>query len=94
MLLRLVSGEATVTELARPFDLTQPAISNHIRVLESAGLIARRAEGTRRLCRLSPEAFASLEQWIEQLRKSMSANYDRLDLLLASQRPPDKEKNE
>ena len=58
ILARLALGEATVMELARPFDTTQPAISRHLKVLEGAGLIVRRVEGTKRPCRLAPAAIA------------------------------------
>jgi DNA-binding transcriptional ArsR family regulator len=80
---RLIGGEAMVTELAEPFDMTQPAISHHVRVLEEAGLILRRAEGTKRPCRLSPDGVATVDRWLELLRQALSANYARLDALLA-----------
>ncbi len=83
LLARLALGEATVMELAQPFAVTQPAISRHLKVLEGAGLIERRVEGTKRPCRLSPAGLAPLEAWMEQLRRSMTANYDRLDGVLA-----------
>ncbi|MGO4843300.1 ArsR/SmtB family transcription factor, partial [Rhizobiaceae sp. 2RAB30] len=84
MLARLALGEATVMELAQPFAMSQPAVSRHIKVLESAGLIIRRVEGTRRPCRLSSDAIDGLDQWLGMMRKAMAANYDRLDALLAS----------
>ncbi len=84
ILARLALGEATVMELAQPFAMSQPAISRHIKVLESAGLIIRRVEGTKRPCRLSPDAIDGLDQWLGMMRKAMAANYDRLDALLAS----------
>src|SRR5580765_925170 len=84
ILARLASGETTVMELARPFAMTQPAISRHLRVLESAGLIVRRAEGTRRHCRLAPTALEELEQWLAMLRRALETNYERLDRLLAA----------
>jgi DNA-binding transcriptional ArsR family regulator len=88
---RLAQGEAIVGELARPFDLTQPAISHHIQVLEAAGLITRRVDGTRRPCRLSPEGVATVDRWLDMLRDALSANYDRLDALLAQSDPPTEE---
>jgi DNA-binding transcriptional ArsR family regulator len=88
ILARLASGEATVMELARPFDMTQPAVSRHLKVLEGAGLILRRAEGTRRPCRLAPAALEELEAWLAMLRRALEANYERLDTLLATI-PPD-----
>lgn len=84
ILARLATGEATVMELARPFEMTQPAISRHLKVLEGAGLIMRRVEGTRRPCRLAPTAIAEIEEWLSMLRKALSANYDRLDAVLAA----------
>lgn len=84
ILARLASGEATVMELAQPFDMSQPAISRHLKVLEGAGLIVRRAEGTRRHCSLAPTALEELEQWLAMLRRALEANYGRLDRLLAT----------
>jgi DNA-binding transcriptional ArsR family regulator len=84
ILARLVEGEATVMELARPFEMTQPAVSRHLKVLEGAGLIVRRAEGTKRYCRLALTPLEDLEQWLSMLRRALEANYERLDRLLAS----------
>ena len=84
ILARLALGEATVMELAEPFDMTQPAISRHLKVLEGAGLITRRVEGTKRPCRLAPAAVTEIDQWLAMLRKALSANYDRLDDVLAA----------
>jgi DNA-binding transcriptional ArsR family regulator len=88
ILARLARGEATVMELARPFDMTQPAISRHIKVLETAGLVSRRAEGTKRPCRLSAGGLDAVDRWLDQLRNALEANYARLDRLLAETRPP------
>ena len=74
-------------ELAAPFEITQPAISRHLKVLEEAGLISRRVEGTRRPCRLTKDGLASIDQWLAMLRKALSANYDRLDSMLAELDP-------
>jgi DNA-binding transcriptional ArsR family regulator len=84
ILARLALGEATVMELAEPFEMTQPAISRHIKVLEGAGLILRRVEGTKRPCRLAPAAVAEIDQWLAMLRQALSANYNRLDDVLAA----------
>jgi DNA-binding transcriptional ArsR family regulator len=84
ILARLALGEATVMELAAPFDMTQPAISRHLKVLEGAGLITRRVEGTKRPCRLAPAAVDEIDRWLGMLRKALSANYDRLDDVLAA----------
>jgi len=84
ILARLASGEATVMELAEPFEMTQPAISRHLKVLEGAGLIVRRVEGTKRPCRLAPAAVNEIDQWLAMLRQALSANYNRLDDVLAT----------
>jgi DNA-binding transcriptional ArsR family regulator len=84
ILARLALGEATVMELAEPFDMTQPAISRHLKVLEGAGLITRRVEGTKRPCRLAPAAVTEIDQWLAMLRQALSANYNRLDDVLAA----------
>ena len=84
ILARLALGEATVMELAEPFEMTQPAISRHIKVLEGAGLILRRVEGTKRPCRLAPAAVTEIDQWLAMLRQALSANYNRLDDVLAA----------
>jgi len=83
ILARLALGEATVTELAKPFDMTQPAISQHLKVLEDAGLIVRRVDGTRRPRRLSTAGIDAMDQWLRMLRKALEKNYDRLDGVLA-----------
>ena len=87
ILARLALGEATVMELVEPFEMTQPAISRHLKVLEGAGLIVRRAEGTKRPCRLAPMAVAEIDQWLGTLRRALEANYDRLDGVLAAMKP-------
>lgn len=85
ILARLAVGEATVTELAEPFEMTQPAVSHHLKVLETAGLILRRVDGPRRPCRLAPEGIAAIDRWLSTLREALAANYDRLDRILAAQ---------
>jgi DNA-binding transcriptional ArsR family regulator len=87
ILARLALGETTINELAEPFKLTQPAISRHIKVLEGAGLIVRRIEGTRRPCRLAPAGITEIDQWLGVLRDALAANYDRLDEVLATMKP-------
>jgi DNA-binding transcriptional ArsR family regulator len=84
ILARLASGEATVMELAEPFAVTQPAISRHLKVLEGAGLIVRRVEGTKRPCRLAPTGIDAVDQWLATLREAPAKNYDRLDEVLAA----------
>ncbi|HSU65547.1 MAG TPA: metalloregulator ArsR/SmtB family transcription factor [Tepidisphaeraceae bacterium] len=87
ILARLALGEATVMELAEPFEITQPAVSRHLRVLEEAGLIVRRVEGTKRPCRLASEGVEAIDQWLGMLRKALTKNYDRLDAVLAEMKP-------
>ena len=84
ILARLGSGEATVMELAEPFEMTQPAISRHLKVLEGAGLIIRRVEGTKRPCRLAPAGIDAVDRWLAMLRAALEKNYDRLDQVLAT----------
>lgn len=87
ILARLALGETTVMELAEPFEVTQPAISRHLKVLEGAGLIVRRVDGTKRPCRLAPTAIAEADQWLDMLRQALAKNYDRLDGVLAGMQP-------
>ena len=82
ILARLALGETTVMELAKPFEMTQPAISRHLKVLEGAGLIVRRVEGTRRPCRLAKPGIDAVDEWLNMLRKALASNYDRLDKVL------------
>jgi DNA-binding transcriptional ArsR family regulator len=85
ILSRLASGEATVMDLSQPFDMSQPAISRHLRVLEEAGLITRRVEGAKRPCRLAPAGIAEIDRWLDVLRETLETNYARLDNVLAAQ---------
>src|ERR1700687_374136 len=84
ILARLTTGEATVMQLAAPFAMTQPAISRHLKVLEGAGLIVRRAEGTKRPCRLAKGGIDAIDQWLAMLREALAKNYDRLEGVLAA----------
>jgi DNA-binding transcriptional ArsR family regulator len=80
---RLAQGEATVMELAEPFEMTQPAISQHLKVLENAGLVTTRVDGARRPRRLAKQGVEAMDQWLAMLRKALEMNYDRLDQVLA-----------
>jgi DNA-binding transcriptional ArsR family regulator len=71
-------------ELAEPFEMTQPAISRRLKVLEGAGLIVRRVEGTKRPCRLAPAGIDAIDRWLAMLREALAKNYDRLDEVLAA----------
>ena len=84
ILARLAKGEATVMELADPFKMTQPAISQHLKVLEDAGLVVGRVEGTKRPRRLAKAGIEAMDQWLAMLRKALERNYERLDEVLAS----------
>ena len=89
ILASLAQGETSVMELAAPFDISQPAISKHLNVLEKAGLISRGRDGTRRPCRLEPEPLKQAIGWLETYRQALEANFQRLDALLAElQSPP------
>jgi DNA-binding transcriptional ArsR family regulator len=79
---RLASGEASVSELAEPFAMSQPAISKHLKVLERAGLISRGREAQRRPRRLEGKRLAEATQWLERYRRFWEGNYQRLDALL------------
>jgi DNA-binding transcriptional ArsR family regulator len=92
ILARLALGEATVMELAAPFDMSQPAVSRHIKVLSDAGLILQRVEGAKRPCRLAPEALSEIDPWLAMLRDALTKNYDRLDALLAEMDSTGKDK--
>ena len=92
ILARLAEGEASVMELAKPFEITQPAISQHLKVLEDAGLIVRRIEGTRRPRRLAKAGIEAIDEWLAMLRKALEKNYDRLDEVLAAMEPHQKGK--
>jgi len=82
ILARLADGEATVTELAAPFEMSQPAISKHLKVLERAGLITRGREAQRRPRKLEPRPLAEATDWIERYRRIWEANFKRLDAVL------------
>ena len=79
ILARLAEGEATVNELAEPFDLSLPAISKHLKVLERAGLISRGREAQWRPCRLEPESLRVAADWVDRYRRFWDTNFDRLD---------------
>lgn len=82
ILARLALGEATVTELAQPFAMSQPAISKHLKMLERAGLISRGRDAQRRPCRLEAQALADASGWLEGYRQFWEATFQRLDTLL------------
>ena len=88
ILARLAQGEASVTELAEPFEMSQPAISKHLKILERAGLISVGQDAQRRPRRLEGQALAEADAWIEQYRAIWEANYGRLEGLLKQMQRP------
>jgi DNA-binding transcriptional ArsR family regulator len=82
ILARLATGEATVTELAEPFEMSQPAISKHLKVLERAGLVVPGQDAQRRPRKLNPKPLADASSWIETYRKQWEAAFARLDVVL------------
>ena len=88
ILARLAEGEATVNELAAPFDMTLPAVSKHIKVLERAGLIERGRHAQFRPCRLDPAPLADVAGWAEQYRPIWEERFDRLADYLEHIQPP------
>lgn len=83
ILARLALGERSVSELAEPFAMSQPAISKHLKVLERAGLISRSRTAQYRPCRLEPEALKRIDDWLEDYRRLWEARFDRLEAYLA-----------
>jgi len=82
ILARLALGETSVSELAEPFDMSLPAVSKHLKVLERAGLITRGRAAQWRPCRLEPEALKGVDDWLEHYRRLWSERLDRLDVYL------------
>jgi DNA-binding transcriptional ArsR family regulator len=79
ILARLALGETSVTELAQPFDISLPAVSKHLKVLERAGLITRGREAQWRPCRIEPRALKEVDDWLERYRRFWEQSFDRLD---------------
>jgi DNA-binding transcriptional ArsR family regulator len=92
ILARLASGEASVTELAEPFAMSQPAISKHLKVLERAGLISRGRDAQRRPRRLEAVPLAAATEWLERYREFWEGNFQRLDALLAELKTAEKKR--
>jgi DNA-binding transcriptional ArsR family regulator len=88
ILARLMAGEASVNELAAPFDISQPAISKHLKILERAGLVSRSASGTRRPVKIEAAPMKQAVDWLEKYRKFWEASYGRLDALLEALQTP------
>lgn len=92
ILARLASGEASVTELAEPFDMSLPAVSKHLKVLERAGLIARSREAQWRRCRLDASPLRGVSDWLDEYREFWEQRFDRLEAYLAEIQKPEKKK--
>lgn len=91
ILARLSKSETSVTELAKPFDMSLPAISKHLKVLQKAGLITQGRQAQWRPCRIEPAPLRDVSDWMEQYREILDARYDRLDEVLReiqNQDPP------
>ena len=83
ILARLARGDASVMELTKPFGMTQPAISQHLKVLVDAGLVTSRIDGTKRPRSLAKPGVEAVDQWLEMLRQALETNYERMDAVLA-----------
>lgn len=92
ILARLARGEASVNELAEPFDISLPAVSRHLKVLEKARLITRAREAQWRRCRLAPEPLKEAAEWVERYRAFWDSRFDQLDKFLAREEVPSLEK--
>jgi DNA-binding transcriptional ArsR family regulator len=92
ILARLASGEASVNELCKPFAMSQPAISKHLKVLERAGLISRGRDAQRRPCRLQAKPLEDASSWIENYRKFWEESFQRLDVLLDEMKTKEKKR--
>ncbi len=94
ILARLAEGEVTVSELAEPFDMSLPAVSKHLKVLEEAGLISKGRAAQSRPCKLEPETLKAVDDWLEDYRRLFSESLDRLeDYLKTLQAAPKEKKN-
>jgi DNA-binding transcriptional ArsR family regulator len=82
ILARLLEGEVSVTELAAPFDMSQPAVSKHLKVLERAGLVSRSRDAQKRPVRVEPKPLSEAALWLDRYREALEANFSRLDGLL------------
>ena len=94
ILSRLALGDASVNELAEPFDMSQPAISKHLKMLERAGLISRGRDAQRRPCRIETKPLEAAHAWIEHYREIWDANFARLDTLLDELQAPARSKKQ
>jgi DNA-binding transcriptional ArsR family regulator len=89
---RLAKGEATVGELAEPFDISMPAVSRHLKVLEAAGLISRGREAQWRPCRLETQALKGVDDWLSRYRRFWTGSFDKMDAYIAELKSKEKRK--
>jgi DNA-binding transcriptional ArsR family regulator len=94
ILSRLAAGEASVNEIAAPFEMSQPAVSKHLKVLERAGLIERDVDRQRRPARLKAEPMAAAVSWLEEFKQFLSSSFDQLDGLLEQLKKAETENRE
>ena len=92
ILARLARGEATVNEIAKPFDISLPAVSRHLKVLQGAGLISRGREAQWRPCRLEPRALKAVDNWLSRYRRFWTESFDKMDVYLAELKAKEKRK--
>jgi DNA-binding transcriptional ArsR family regulator len=92
ILARLARGEATVNEIAKPFDISLPAVSRHLKVLETAGLISRGREAQWRPCRLETRALKAVDDWLSRYRLFWTESFDKMDAYLAELKAKEKRK--
>jgi DNA-binding transcriptional ArsR family regulator len=90
ILARLAKGHATVNELAEPFEISLPAVSRHLKVLEAAGLISRAREAQWRPCKLETQALKRVDDWISRYRRFWSGSFDKMDAYLAELKKKEK----
>ena len=92
ILARLAEGEATVNEIAKPFDISLPAVSRHLKVLEAAGLITRGREAQWRPCRLEAEALRNVDDWLARYRRFWTGSFDKMEAYIAELKSKEKRK--
>ena len=92
ILARLARGETTVNEIAKPFDISLPAVSRHLKVLEAAGLISRGREAQWRPCRLEPRALKAVDNWLSRYRRFWTESFGKMDAYLAELKAKEKRK--
>src|SRR3954470_3084181 len=90
ILARLANGDATVNEIAKPFEISLPAVSRHLKVLEAAGLISRGREAQWRPCKLETDALRNVDEWLARYRRFWTESFDKMDALIAELKAEEK----